>query len=143
MAHALNSSAEQMQVGLSCSISLQSEFQDRQGCTEKPCLEKQNKKKRKRKKKRQAIFQNVGGRHPNLAHLLAFASRLATETLPQTLVFGISSPPSTPKAGFLCVSLGCPGTCSVNLWSLPELRDLPAPTSGVLGLMAHATQPLA
>jgi hypothetical protein len=35
---------------------LQSEFQDSQGYTEKPCLEKPKKKKKKKKKKRKAVF---------------------------------------------------------------------------------------
>jgi hypothetical protein len=36
-------------------VSLQSEFQDSQGYTEKPCLEKKKKKKKERKRKRIAL----------------------------------------------------------------------------------------
>jgi hypothetical protein len=54
VAHAFNPSTREAEAGRFLSLSqpgLQSEFQDSQGYTEKPCLEKQNKNKQTNKQK--------------------------------------------------------------------------------------------
>jgi hypothetical protein len=61
VAHAFNPSTREAEAGRF--LSSKSEFQDSQGYTEKPCLEK-NKKKRKekkRKEKKRKAFGNTAG----------------------------------------------------------------------------------
>jgi hypothetical protein len=56
VAHAFNSSTWEAEAGRFLSLrpawSIQSEFQDRQGYTEKPCLEKEKKNRRRKRRRR-------------------------------------------------------------------------------------------
>jgi hypothetical protein len=93
---------------------LQSEFQDSQGYTEKPCL---GKKKKERERERESTSSHTFARKFNFNFFLF------------VFVFGVRVSLYSP---------GCPGTHFVDQADL-ELRNLPASASQVLGLKACAT----
>jgi hypothetical protein len=57
VAHALNPSTQEAEAGgFRGQPGLQSEFQDSQGYTERPCLEKPKRKKKKKRKKKRLFY---------------------------------------------------------------------------------------